>query len=126
VGVVPVLMYIQVKNNVLKLFTKFIGHGKATVIFRHPSHQLFISKVRGHPTKILGRANFSNTDQVNRNFDCCMLPTVVPIVVPLLQHCFRTKYLYYMIIVRCPVNLFRLTEVCVTANVHCMSWLCTG
>jgi LRR-repeat protein 1 len=34
----------EVKNNVLKLFTKFIGHGKATVIFRHPSHQLFISK----------------------------------------------------------------------------------
>ena len=40
-----VLLPHQIKNNVQKIFSKFVGDGKATVKFKEPAHDLVISKV---------------------------------------------------------------------------------
>lgn len=36
---------IQIKNNVAKIFSKFLQEGKATIKFKEPAHDLSISKV---------------------------------------------------------------------------------
>lgn len=36
---------VQVKENVSKVFSKFVGEGKATIRFREPAHELALSKV---------------------------------------------------------------------------------
>ena len=33
------------KNNITKVFAKFVQDGKATIKFKEPAHDLFISKV---------------------------------------------------------------------------------
>jgi len=42
------MFYEQVKNNIVKVFTKFVQEGKATIKFRDPAHDIAISKVRHH------------------------------------------------------------------------------
>ena len=36
---------LQVKNNIVRVFSKFIEQGKITIKFKDPSHDLCISKV---------------------------------------------------------------------------------
>ena len=36
----------QVKNNIVRVFTKFVREGKATIKFKDPAHDIAISKVR--------------------------------------------------------------------------------
>ncbi len=39
------LWNVQVKNNISRIFSKFVQEGKATVKFKEPAHDLAISKV---------------------------------------------------------------------------------
>ena len=43
-----VFLVCQVKNNISKVFTRFIQEGKATIKFKEPAHDLAISKVYIH------------------------------------------------------------------------------
>lgn len=45
------LLFYKVKRNVVKVFSKFVEQGKATIKFREPAHDLAISKVSIHATR---------------------------------------------------------------------------
>ena len=36
------------RDNIIQVFSKFVGEGKATIKFKEPAHDLCISKVSGH------------------------------------------------------------------------------
>ena len=38
-------LLVQVKENVSKVFSRFVSEGKATIRFKEPAHELAISKV---------------------------------------------------------------------------------
>ena len=36
------------RDNIIQVFSKFVGEGKATIKFKEPAHDLCISNVSGH------------------------------------------------------------------------------
>jgi len=42
----PPVQRVQVKDNIVRVFSKFVQEGKATIKFRDPAHDIAISKVR--------------------------------------------------------------------------------
>ena len=42
---VNLIFIFQIRNNICKVFSKFIQEGKATIKFKEPAHDLSISKV---------------------------------------------------------------------------------